>query len=86
MVVFPPIVGLPTGGAKESSYRHSPPSSPSIPIKPFGSEVGQSSGDEKYHKLLKHYHKVRALLCASRLSANTLLGDLVATRAALVMA
>jgi hypothetical protein len=43
-------------------------------------------GDEKYHKLFKHYHEVRALLCASRLHADRLRGDLVATRAALVVA
>ena len=86
MVALPPIMGLPTGGARESSHRRSPPPSPSVPAQLSGSEVGESSGDEKYRKLLKHYHEVRALLCASRLHADMLLGDLVATSAALVMA
>jgi hypothetical protein len=47
--------------------------------------VGKSSGDEKYRKLLKHYHEVRALWCASRLHADMLCGDLVAARTALVV-
>jgi hypothetical protein len=58
MVAVPPIMGLPTGGIGESSYRRSPPLSPSIPAQPSGSEVGKSSGDEKHRKLLKHYHEV----------------------------
>jgi hypothetical protein len=48
--------------------------------------VGESSGDEKYRKLLKHYHEVRATLCESRLHANMLLGELEAAHAALVVA
>jgi hypothetical protein len=48
--------------------------------------VGESSSDKKYHKLLKHYHKVQALWCASKLYANMMRGDLVATRVALVVA
>ena len=59
---------------------------PICPCTASGFEVGESSSDEKYHKLLKHYHEVRALLCASRLHANMLLGDLVVARAALVVA
>jgi hypothetical protein len=47
--------------------------------------VGKSSGDEKYHKLLKHYHEVQALWYASRLHANMLCGDLVVARTALVV-
>jgi hypothetical protein len=43
--------------------------------------VGKSSGDEKYRKLLKHYHE----WCASRLHADMLCGDLVAARTALVV-
>jgi hypothetical protein len=62
------------------------PLSLSILAQPSGSKVGESSGDEKYHKLLKHYHEVRALFCASRLHADMLRGDLVARRAALVVA
>jgi hypothetical protein len=86
MAASPPVVGLPTSGAGESSYRHSLPPSPSIPAQPFGSEVGKSLGDKKYCKLLKHYHEVQALLCASRLHADMLRGDLVAAHTALVMA
>ena len=85
MVAPPPIMGLPTGGAGESSSRCSPSPSPYIPTQPSGSEVGESSGDEKYRKLLKHYHEVRAALCASRLHTNMLRGDLVAMLAALVV-
>ena len=86
MAVPPPIMGLPTGGAGESSRHRSPPPSPSIPAQPSGSKVGESLGDEKYHKLLKHYHEVQALLCVSRLHVDMLLGDLVAACAALVVA
>ena len=74
MAAAPPIVGLPTGGAGESSRQ------------PSGSKVGESSGDKKYRKLFKHYHKVRAALCASRLHADMLQGDLVATRTTLIVA
>jgi len=86
MATSPLIMGLPTGGVGESSCHHSPQSSPSVPAQRFGSKVGESSGDEKYHKLLKHYHEVRALFCASRLHADMLRGDLVAACAALVVA
>ena len=77
---------LPTGGARESSRRLLPPLSPSVPAQPSGSEVGESSSDKKYHKLLKHYHKAHELLCASRLHTDMLLSDLVAVHAALVVA
>ena len=86
MAAAPPVVRLPTGGAKESSHRRSLPPSLFVPAQPSGFEVGESSGDEKYHKLLKHYHEVRATLCVSRLHADMLCGDLVAPRVALVMA
>ena len=86
MAAPPPIEGLPTGGAEESSHRHLPLLSLSVPAQPSGSEVGESLGDEKYRKLLKHYHEVRATLCVSRLHADMLRGDLVAVRAALVVA
>ena len=86
MAAPPPVVGLPTGGAKESSRCHLLPPSLSVPAQPSGSEVGESLGHEKYRKLLKHYHKVRAALCASRLHADMLRGDLVAVRTALIMA
>jgi hypothetical protein len=86
MAALPLIVGLPTSGAEELSYRRSPPPSPSIPTQPSGSEVGKSSGDKKYRKLLKHFHEIQALLCASRLDADMLLGELVAARVALVVA
>ena len=79
-------MGLSPDGARESSRRRLPPPSPSVPAQPSGSEVGKSLGDDKYHKVLKHYHKVRALLCASRLHADMLLGDLVAARVTLVVA
>ena len=82
----PPVVGLSTGGAGESSLHCSPLSSPFVPVEPSGYEVGESSGDEKYRKLLKHYHEVRALLCVSRLHADMLRGDLVAAHAVLVVA
>jgi hypothetical protein len=77
-----PIVGLPTGGAGESSHHHSLPPR-SVPAQPSSSEVG---GDEKYRKLFKHYHEARALLCASRLQVDRLRSDLVGVRTALVMA
>jgi excinuclease UvrABC nuclease subunit len=48
--------------------------------------VGKSLGDKKYRKLLKHFHEIQALLCASRLDADMLLGELVAARVALVVA
>jgi hypothetical protein len=86
MAVSPPIVGLPTSGAGDSSHHRLPPSSPSVPAQPSGSEVGESSGDKTYHKLLKHYHEIRALLCVSRLHADMLCHDLVAARATLVVA
>ena len=86
MAAAPPVVRLPTGGAKESSHRRSLPSSLSVPAQPSGSEAGESSGDEKYHKLLKYYHEVQALLCVSRLHADMLHGDMVAARTALVVA
>jgi hypothetical protein len=53
---------------------------------PSASEVGESLGDEKYHKLLKHYNEVQALWCASRLHADMLCGDLVAVRAVVFVA
>ena len=81
-----PRRGASTGGAEESSRHRSPPPSPSVPTQSSSSKVGESSGDEKYRKLLKHYHKVRAALCASRLHADMLRSDLVAMRATLVMA
>ena len=86
MAAPPPIMGLPTCGARESSHHRSSLLSLSAPAQPFGFEVGESSGDEKYRKLLKHYHEIRALLCASRLHVEMLRGDLVAMCAALVMA
>ena len=86
MAMPPTIMGLPTGGARESSRRRSPPLSPSIPPQPTGSELGKSSGDQNYHKLLKHYHEVRAVLCASRLHTDMLRGDLVVAHATLVVA
>jgi hypothetical protein len=86
MAAPPPIVGLPTGGAGELSHRCSPPSSPSIPAQPSGSEVGKSLGDKKYLLLSKHYHELRVMLCASRLHTDMLLSDLVAMCTALVMA
>ena len=79
-------MGLTTSGAKESSHHRSLPPSPSVPALPSSSEVGECSGNKKYHKLLKHYHEVRAVLCASRLHADMLRGDLVAACAALVVA
>jgi hypothetical protein len=84
MVAPAPIMGLPIGGAGESFHRCSPLPSPSVPTQPSSFEVGESLGDEKCHKLLKHYHKVRALLCVSRLHADMLLSDLVPARIALV--
>ena len=86
MATRPPIVGLPTGGVGESSHRRSPPPSPPILAQPSSSEVGESSAYEKYHKFLKNYHEVRAVLCASRLHVDMLRGELVAARAALVVA
>jgi hypothetical protein len=86
MAALPLVVGLSTSGARELSHRRSPPPSPSIPTQPSGSEVGESSGDKKHHKLLKHFHEIQALLCVSRLDADMLLGDLVAAHVALVMA
>ena len=81
-----PIVGLPTGGAGESSHRHSLPPSPFVPAQPSSSKVGEFSGDKKYRKFLKHYHEVRAALCASRLHDDMLCSDLVATCATLLVA
>ena len=86
MEALPPVMGLPSDGASESSRRHSPSLSLSIPAQPSGSKVGESSGDGKYRKLLKHYHEVRAALCASRLHTDMLCGDLVVARTALVVA
>jgi len=86
MAAPPAIMGLPTGGAGESSHHRSPPPSPSVPTQPSGSKVCESSGNEKYCKLLKHYHEVRALLCESRLHADMLLDDLVAPHTTLVVA
>ena len=86
MAVLPLIVGLPTGGARESSCHRLPLPNPSVPAQPSTSEVGKSSSDEKYRKLLKHYDEVRVLLCASRLHANMLRIDLVAAHATHVVA
>ena len=79
-------VGLSPGGAGESSRRCLLLPSLSILAQPSSSKVGESSDDKKHHKLLEHYHEVRTTLCASRLHADMLRGDLVAARAALVMA
>ena len=92
MVAPPSVMGLPTSGAEESSCHRSPLLSPSVLAQPSSSivgkslEEGESSSDEKYRKLLKDYHEVRALLCSSRLDADMLHIDSVATHAALDVA
>ena len=90
MVAPPSVMGLPTSGAEESSCHRSPLLSPSVLAQPSSSivgkslEEGESSSDEKYCKLLKDYHEVRALLFLSRQDADMLLGDMVAMCATLV--
>ena len=86
MVAPPLVMGLPTGGAGESSRHRLPPPSSSVPAQPSSSKVGESSGNEKYRKLLKHYHEVQALLCESRLHVDMLRVDLVVACTALVVA
>ena len=84
-----PIVGLPTGGAGESSHHHSLPLSLFVPTQPSSSKVGESSeereysDDAEYCQLLKDYRKVQALLSSSRLNTEMLGGELDVTRDAL---
>jgi hypothetical protein len=81
MVALTQVVGLSSRGAKESSCRHLPPPSPSIPAQPSGSEVGESSGEHEsldninYHQLLKDYHEVQADLSSTRLNTEMLRGE-----------
>jgi hypothetical protein len=83
------VVGLSLGATVELSRRRLPAPSPSIAAQPSGSEVGESSeecessDDVEYHQLLKDYHEVQADLSSTRLNAETLCGELDASRDAL---
>ena len=83
------VMGLSPGGAGESSRRHLPPPSPSVPAQPSGSKVGESleeresSDDVEYHQLLKDYHEVQVNLSSTRLNAETLRNELDVARDAL---
>jgi len=89
MVVPSSVVGLSPGGAGESSHRHLPPPSPSVPAQPSGSKVGksleehESSDDIEYHQLLKDYHEAHADLSSTKLNAEMLRVELDAMRDAL---
>ena len=80
------IMGLSPGGAGESSRRHLPPPSPSVPVQPSCSKVHESSeereslDDVDYHQLLKDYREVQAVLSSTRLNAEMLRSELDALR------
>jgi hypothetical protein len=84
-----PSHGASPSGIKESSHRHLPLPSPSIPIQPSSSKVGQSSeehessDDVDYLQLLKDYCKVQAFVSSTRLKAEILHSELDVARDAL---
>ena len=80
------VMGLSPSGARESSRRHLPPLSPSVPAQPSSSKVDESLEEcesldiVECHQLLKDYHEVQAVLSSTRLNAEMLCSELDATR------